>query len=80
MLGNLKIVADKKLEDDGETTFVSLDRNGESKKATVKIKKSVADAVHVCWRMSTLLHELHQQRNTSISQKQNTIFCTIQIS
>ena len=59
MLGNLKIVADKKLEDDGETTFVSLDSNGESKKATVKIKKSVADAVHVCWRMSTLLHELY---------------------
>ena len=59
MLGNLKIVVDKKLvKEDGETTFEKLDNDSESKKTTVKIKKSVADAVHVCWRMSILLHEL----------------------
>ena len=58
MSGNLKIVVDEKLDDDGETTFENLDSNSESKKTTVKIKKSVADAVHVCWRMSILLHEL----------------------
>ena len=59
VFGNLKIVVDKKLvKEDGETTFEKLDNDSESKKTTVKIKKSVADAVHVCWRMSILLHEL----------------------
>ena len=57
-VGNLKIVVDKKLvKEDGETTFEKFN-DSESKKTTVKIKKSVADTVHVCWRMSILLHEL----------------------
>ena len=41
MLGRLKIVVDKNLEDDGETTF-ELDRKSASKKSIVKIKNSVA--------------------------------------
>ena len=57
MLGRLKIVVDKNLEDDGETTF-ELDRKSASKKSIVKINKSVAQSVHACWRMATLLHEL----------------------
>ena len=57
MLGRLKVVVGKNLKDDGETSFEQ-DRKSASKKSTVKIKKSVAQSVHACWRMATLLHEL----------------------
>ena len=57
MMGKLKIVVGKHLKDDGETSF-DQDRKSGSKKSTVKIKKSVSESVHACWRMAILLHEL----------------------
>ena len=55
-IGALKfeIVSYKKQNEDGVTYFYRNKR----KRVTVKLKDSVVQSEHVCWRMAVLLHEL----------------------
>ena len=57
-VGDLKFQIVKDQQDDGLTTFQRANGKNKQKKAKVKLKESVVQSEHVCWRLGILLHEL----------------------